>query len=1433
METVNITYQDGQGNIKVKIDNEKCIACGKCLTACRHDARYYADDTERFFADLANGEKISLIAAPAIRSTIPEWKNLFTYLKQQGVNKIYDVSLGADLCIWAHVRHMEHNASPLITQPCPVIVSYCEMYNQRLLGNLSPVHSPMACAAIYMKEYEGITDRIAALSPCVGKKREFDATGLAHYNVTFAALRDYLEKNKIKLPKKQTSFDHAESGLGVVFPTPGGLKENIEFVSGKRVSIDRCEGGHVYEMLETYAGTGRESLPDIFDVLNCENGCSAGTACSDRDNIFMINRVVDGNRKAVTDSRTKEDYAEQYKKYNETLNLSLFMRKYKPYSVPVPEMMKISGEDIENAFLALGKTDEAKKNINCCACGSDTCLEMARKIALGVNIPKNCIVKMMDESMGTQFQLAEMEKLHEADERIRIMLDTTPMGAHFWDENLNIVECNQAAAKLFDLDDKQEYIARYFEFTPEFQPDGTRSEEKLRQMINQAYETGYHKAEWMRQTQDGEPVPVEVTLVRVKFHDKDLVASYCRDMREHKRMLSALAMALDKAETAIMASESAQSTTAAMFGANPQINVLFNPKFEAVDCNPAAVNFMGYRSKDEALMDFLDRFFHSLPVFQSNGRPSVSVGEMLVRAVTEGSVKFETEVIIKGEEKTVIVEFISIPYENDYGVVAYVNDITATREREKELTRIREMSELQLAKLDLIVTASRIGLWDMEIIQGDPVNPKNVFTCSKEFRHMLGFNDEQDFPNILDSWSSRLHPDDKERTVNAFAAHMLDKTGKTPYDIEYRCKKKNGEYAYFRASGETIRDEQGNPLRVAGALMDITETKNILQSTEMQRLEAEAANQAKSAFLSTMSHEIRTPMNAILGITEIQLANSDLDQDVRNALEKIYTSGDMLLGIINDILDLSKIEAGKMEIVSANYETASLISDTAQLNMMRIGSKKIDFDLIIDENLPALLLGDELRIKQILNNVLSNAFKYTEKGTVTMALSAGPCVNDDSRIILSVSVSDTGQGMTKEQVAALFDEYSRFNHEANRSTEGTGLGMSITRNLIRMMNGDIGIESEPGKGSTFTVSLPQGKVNDELLGREKAENLHQFRTASRAQMKRLQINRDPMPYGKVLIVDDVETNIFVARGLLTPYQLQIDSVDSGFAAINKVEDGHVYDIIFMDHMMPQMDGVETTGRLRALGYAHPIVALTANAVAGQAEIFLGNGFDDYISKPIDVRQLNVVLNKWVRDKQPQNVVEEAREQAINKKEPSPDSKIIDIFARDARKSIGVLNAVYDTFKKDKDKYTEESMRTYTIHTHGMRSALANVGNMGLSAVALKLEQLGRDKNIGTILSETPAFLTSLQAYVDKITAKRSGPNTPNITEDTAYLAERLGMIKAACEAYDEEAAEAALSQLKQGTWSAATAELLDKIAEHLLHSDFDEITDFIAAGIGD
>ena len=399
-----------------------------------------------------------------------------------------------------------------------------------------------------------------------------------------------------------------------------------------------------------------------------------------------------------------------------------------------------------------------------------------------------------------------------------------------------------------------------------------------------------------------------------------------------------------------------------------------------------------------------------------------------------------------------------------------------------------------------------------------------------------------------------------------------------------------------------------------------------------QAMEQSESNEAKSQFLARMSHEIRTPMNAILGLTEIQLQRSALDTETKEALEKIFISGDMLLGIINDILDFSKIEAGKMELTLEKYEFASMLNDTIVLNMLRIESKDIKFEVSVSENIPIYMLGDELRIKQVINNVLTNAFKYTDEGTVKMDIGIETNEQEPDLVTLVAKISDTGQGMTEEQLETLYEAYARFNLSTNRFIEGTGLGLSITKSLVTMMNGEIVVVSELGVGSTFTIRLPQTKIGSKQIGKSISESLSKLRISERAQMKRVQITQEPMPYGKVLIVDDIRMNITVAMGLLAPYTLHVESAESGFTAIEKVKKGKVYDVIFMDHMMPKLDGIETTKRLRSMGYAHPIVALTANALVGQANIFLEEGFDDFISKPIDIRQLNTVLNKLVRDK---------------------------------------------------------------------------------------------------------------------------------------------------------------------------------------------------------
>ena len=648
------------------------------------------------------------------------------------------------------------------------------------------------------------------------------------------------------------------------------------------------------------------------------------------------------------------------------------------------------------------------------------------------------------------------------------------------------------------------------------------------------------------------------------------------------------------------------------------------------------------------------------------------------------------------------------------------------------------------------------------------------------------------------------------------------------------CAKRGVKQTFFKHNNssykvdvEILKDMQGITAGYIEIVQDITQ----LEEISKKQLDAEAISKAKTSFIATVSHEIRTPMNAILGITDINLQDQTISNKTREALNQIHNSGDLLLHIINDILDLSKIESGKLEILPDNYYVPSLINDTVHLNILRINNKPIEFELHLNENIPTMLLGDEIRIKQILNNLLSNAFKYTEKGSVTLTIDIENNNSENDSVTLVIIIGDTGMGMTNEEINDLFNEYSRFQQDTNRSTEGTGLGMSITRHLVRLMNGEIYVESVPGAGTTFTVKLPQKKINSFVLGKDLIKNLQDFQYDSSPLTKQTQITRELMPYGSVLIVDDVETNLYVAKGLIAPYELNIELASSGFEAIDKIMMNKKYDIIFMDHMMPKMDGIETVKTMRDEGYKGTIIALTANAVAGQAEMFLNNGFDDYISKPINMLQLNKILNKYIRDIYPSEIREKTAQQTVqrNKKESISNteqnplsSEIAKYFLSDAKKAIKVIEeAITNNFGN------KGEIKNYIINVHAMKSALANIGEHELSAIASDLEQLARENKIDELLSKTAAFIELLNVVINKLNQAESVTVLEETIEDQAFLQKKLLDIQEACSTLDKKTTKALLNELKRKKWEHKTNIILYNISEYLLHSEFNKVTALI------
>ena len=445
-------------------------------------------------------------------------------------------------------------------------------------------------------------------------------------------------------------------------------------------------------------------------------------------------------------------------------------------------------------------------------------------------------------------------------------------------------------------------------------------------------------------------------------------------------------------------------------------------------------------------------------------------------------------------------------------------------------------------------------------------------------------------------------------------------------------------------------------------IMGYKSVKQVNYQEKKQR-EAIQANMAKTQFLANMSHEIRTPMNAVIGMSEIVLQEDNLSDTVRDQITSIHSAGNTLLSIINDILDFSKIESGKMEIVSNAYRFCDLIYDVTNMIKFRMKDKPIEFIVNVADEIPNALYGDEVRVRQILINLLGNAVKFTEQGRVTLSVS---WKKEGDMAWLSMEVEDTGIGIKQEDMERLFESFQRVDLQTNNKVEGTGLGLSICKQLCCMMGGDVLVSSQYGKGSRFTAVIPQKIVNSEwtyaqALSRKKV---------SKQQCKISESFKAPK--AKVLVVDDNELNVKVAAGLMKPYQISVDIARSGLEGLVKVK-SQKYDLIFLDHMMPELDGIETLRLLKKeiRNFSVPVIALTANAIRGVEEMYLSKGFSGYLSKPIQPEKLLEILKKYIEDestyrrKNKEHLLREAVE-ALQEFDAEKTAEIVNVLYQESK-----------------------------------------------------------------------------------------------------------------------------------------------------------------------
>lgn len=401
----NTVVHDEDGTPRFFINPDKCIRCGACVKVCSHGARSYEDDTEKFWADLKGGDKIVVITAPAIKVSFDGcWRNVLEILKKNGVEKVYDVSFGADICTWAHIRYLEkHPNTKMISQPCPAVVNYIRKFAHSALPHLSPVHSPMLCTAVYLKKYLGENAKIAALSPCIAKQDEFRETGLIDYNVTFERLGELLERsgtNFDNLRKVRSSFEFTgiQGSMGAVYPRPGGLKTCLE-LENPTLNVITSEGtDSVYRNLDIYHTISDRDLPDVFDVLSCGHGCGSGPAIGSAMSIYKMNGILNGIEKYSRNHRVKFDHKhrdKQFLDFDKKLKLDDFIRQYEPENI---RSVTVTEEQIEDMLTKLGKRTETERNYNCHACGFPTCRKMAEAIIKGVSAPTSCAQYMQHQA---------------------------------------------------------------------------------------------------------------------------------------------------------------------------------------------------------------------------------------------------------------------------------------------------------------------------------------------------------------------------------------------------------------------------------------------------------------------------------------------------------------------------------------------------------------------------------------------------------------------------------------------------------------------------------------------------------------------------------------------------------------------------------------------------------------------------------------------------------------------------------------------------------------------------------------------------------------------------------------------------------------------------------------------------------------------------